>query len=301
VAAAIRAAARAEVGRLPLASGFAALPGLGAGGVVDGHEVIVGRARLFRDRGILIPAGLAAQCAGWERAGSTVVLAGWDGQVSGAVAVADTVKPSAAGAVAGLRRLGLRTVLLTGDSEATARAVAAQAGVDEVIAGAMPGDKVAIIAGLQARGRPVAMVGDGVNDGPALAAASLGLAVGSGTDVAICAADLILLRDDLGVVPDAIRLARATFTTIRRNLAWAFGYNIAAIPLAAAGFLNPLIAAAAMAASSAFVVANSMRLRRFGAPAAPRRSWRLRPAGPGRDEDCAGGAEPKEQVTSCPG
>jgi P-type Cu+ transporter len=301
VAAAISAAARAEVGPLPQASGFAALPGLGAGGVVDGHEVIVGRARLFRDRGILIPAGLAAQCAGWERAGSTVVLAGWDGQVSGAVAVADTVKPSAAGAVAGLRRLGLRTVLLTGDSEATARAVAAQAGVDEVIAGAMPGDKVAIIAGLQARGRPVAMVGDGVNDGPALAAASLGLAVGSGTDVAICAADLILLRDDLGVVPDAIRLARATFTTIRRNLAWAFGYNIAAIPLAAAGFLNPLIAAAAMAASSAFVVANSMRLRRFGAPAAPRRSWRLRPAGPGRDEDCAGGAEPKEQVTSCPG
>ncbi len=180
--------------------------------------------------------------------------------------------------------------------------MAAQAGVDEVIAGAMPGDKVAVIAGLQARGRPVAMVGDGVNDGPALAAASLGLAVGSGTDVAICAADLILLRDDLGVVPDAIRLARATFTTIRRNLGWAFGYNIVAIPLAAAGFLNPLIAAAAMALSSAFVVANSMRLRRFGAPAAARRGWsRLRPAGPGRDEDSAGGAEPKEQVTSCPG
>ena len=268
VAAAISTAARAELGSLPHADGFTALPGLGARGAVDGHDVIVGREKLLRDRGLDIPAGLAAQCEAWERAGRTVVLAGWDGQARGAVAVADTVKPSAAGAVAALRRLGLRTILLTGDNQATADAVAAEAGIGEVIAGAMPADKVAVITDLQAQGRSVAMVGDGVNDGPALAAADLGLAIGSGTDVAICAADMILLRDDLGTVPEAIRLARATLATIRRNLTWAFGYNIAAIPLAAAGFLNPLIAGAAMAASSVFVVANSVRLRRFGMPAA---------------------------------
>jgi P-type Cu+ transporter len=163
------------------------------------------------------------------------VLAGWDGQVWGAIAVADTIKPSAAAAVRAVGRLGLRTILLTGDNQATADAVAAEAGTDEVVAEAMPADKVAVIAGLQAQGRTVAMVGDGVNDGPALAAADLGLALGSGTEVAIFAADLILLRDDLGVVPDAITLARATLATIRRNLAWAFGYNIAAVPLAAAG------------------------------------------------------------------
>jgi P-type Cu+ transporter len=154
-------------------------------------------------------------------------------------------------------------VLLTGDNEATARAVAASAGVDEVIAEALPADKAAVIAGLQAGGHCVAMVGDGVNDGPALAAADLGLALGSGTDVAICAADMILLRDDLQIVPDAIKLARGTFRTIRSNLAWAFGYNVAAVPLAALGFLNPLIAAGAMTLSSGFVVWNSLRLRRF--------------------------------------
>ena len=158
-------------------------------------------------------------------------------------------------------------MLLTGDSQATAQAVAAQAGTDEVIAGALPDHKVAVIRDLQARGQRVAMVGDGVNDGPALAAADLGMALGSGTDVAISAADLIVLRDDLGAVPDAISLARGTLAVIRGNLAWAFGYNLAAIPLAAAGFLNPLIAGAAMALSSAFVVANSVRLRNFGAPA----------------------------------
>jgi P-type Cu+ transporter len=296
VATAIATFARAELGSLPQASGFAALQGLGAHGVVDGHEVIVGREKLFRDRGLAVPAGLGGQCAAWERAGRTVVLAGWDGQARGCVAVADTVKPSAAAAVAALHRLGLRTVLLTGDSEATARAVAAETGVHEVIAGAMPDDKVAVITGLQVRGRSVAMVGDGVNDGPCLAAADLGLAVGSGTDVAICAADLILLRDDLGVVPEAIKLARATFRTIRRNLAWAFGYNIAAIPLAAAGFLNPLIAGAAMTLSSAFVVGNSVRLRRFGATAAAR--WgRGRPReGPARDEEPADGAEPADSA-----
>ncbi len=297
VAAAISAAACAELGSLPHADGFTALPGLGARGAVDGHDVIVGREKLLRDCGLDIPAGLAAQCVAWERAGRTVVLAGWDGQARGAVAVADTVKPSAAVAVAALRRLGLRTILLTGDNQATADAVAAEAGIGEVIAGAMPADKVAVITDLQAQGRSVAMVGDGVNDGPALAAADLGLAIGSGTDVAICAADMILLRDDLGTVPEAIKLARATLATIRRNLAWAFGYNIAAIPLAAAGFLNPLIAGAAMAASSVFVVANSVRLRRFGMPAAGL-APRLRPALV-REEQPGDGTGTKEHTASC--
>jgi P-type Cu+ transporter len=301
VAAAISAAALAELGSLPQAGDFAALPGLGARGVVDGREVIVGRERLFRGRRMAVPAAVARQCAAWEQAGCTAVLAGWDGQVRGAIAVADTLKPSAAGAIAAVRRLGLRTILLTGDSEATAQAVAAQAGVDEVIAGAMPADKVSVIRDLRARGQHVAMVGDGVNDGPALVAADLGLAVGSGTDVAICAADMILLRDDLSVVPEAISLARGTFTTIRRNLAWAFGYNIAAIPLAAAGFLNPLIAGAAMAFSSAFVVFNSARLRRFGVPAAARRGSRPGLAMPRPHEHSAGASSPQEEVTSCPG
>jgi Cu+-exporting ATPase len=296
VAAAVSATARAELGDLPRADGFESLPGLGARGIVDGQEVIAGRARLLGDRGISIPDALARQCAEWERAGRTVVLAGWDGQARGAVAVADTVKSSAAAAVADLRGLGLRTVLLTGDSQAVAEAVAAEIGADEVIAGALPDRKVAVIQELQARGRRVAMAGDGVNDGPALAAADLGLALGSGTDVAITAADLILLRDDLGVIPDAIRLARATLATIRRNLAWAFSYNIAAIPLAAAGFLNPLIAGAAMAASSVFVVASSIRLRRFGTPGPLRRSRQPRPAS-GQAET----GEPEMEALICPG
>ncbi len=271
VAAAITAAARAEAGDLRQPTGFAALPGLGARGNVDGLEVIVGREKLFRDRAIPISAALSDQAARWEQAGCTTVLAGWDGQARGVLAVADTIKPSAAPAVTELQRLGLRCVLLTGDNQATASAVGAQAGVDQVIAGALPADKAAVITRLRAEGRAVAMVGDGVNDGPALAAASLGLALGSGTDVAISAADLILLRDDLMVVPESIKLARGTYRTIRRNLAWAFGYNIAAIPLAALGFLNPLIAAAAMTLSSAFVVWNSLRLRqlRVSAPEMP--------------------------------
>ena len=298
VAAAISAAARAELGSLPHADGFTALPGLGARGVVDGHDVIVGREKIFRNTGLDIPAGLAARGAAWERAGRTVVLVGWDGRARGAIAIADTVKPSAAAAVSALRDLGLRTILLTGDNQATADAVAAEAGIGEVLAGAMPGDKVAVITGLQAQGRSVAMVGDGVNDGPALAAADLGLAIGSGTDVAICAADMILLRDDLRAVPEAISLARATLATIRRNLAWAFGYNIAAIPLAAAGFLNPLIAGAAMAASSVFVVANSVRLRRFGMPAAGPAA-RPRPAAPARERQPGDGTGTKENTASC--
>jgi Cu+-exporting ATPase len=295
VAAAIARAAREQLGLLPQAGRFAALPGLGARGQVDGLEVIVGREGLLRELGMTIPASVLEQCRRWERAGRTAVLAGWDGQVRGAVAVADTIKPSAAAAVAELRRLGLRTVLLTGDSRAIAGAVAARAGIDEVIAGALPGDKAALVKELQAKGHRVAMVGDGVNDGPALATADLGLALGTGTDVAITAADLIVLRDDLGAVPDAIALARATLATIRGNLTWAFGYNVAAIPLAAAGFLNPLIAGAAMAVSSAFVVANSVRLRRFG-------SDRHNPAG--QDGAPVGRAEagvPEEQVRLCRG
>ncbi len=293
VATAVTSYAAGRAGPLPAAEGFVSMPGLGARGVVDGGEVLVGRARLFAERGLTIGEELTRQCAAWESAGRTAVLAGWGGEARGAVAVADVVKPSAVAAVGELRGLGLRTVLLTGDGEAAAQAIGVECGVDEVIAGALPGDKATVIRGLQERGHRVAMAGDGTNDGPALAAADLGLALGSGTDVAISAADLILLRDDLSVIPDAIRLARATLRVIRRNLAWAFGYNVAAIPLAAAGYLNPLIAGAAMAASSAFVVASSVRLRhfdatgpgrsdravaRFGRPALPE------PAGPVREE-----------------
>jgi Cu+-exporting ATPase len=272
VAAAITALARAEsaalpsadgFAALPSADGFAALPGLGARGVVDGHEVTLGRSQLFTDLGVDIPADLASWCHTQEQAGCTTVLVHWDDVIQGALAVTDTIKPSAAGAVVRLRALGLRPVLLTGDNAATAQAVAAAVGISEVIAGALPAAKAQLIADLKSSGRSPAMVGDGVNDAPALAAAQLGLALGSGTDVAICAADMILLRDDLNAVPDAIELARATFRTIRRNLAWAFCYNVLAIPLAALGFLNPLLAAATMTLSSVFVVWNSLRLRRF--------------------------------------
>ena len=267
IATAISAAAAEDYGPLPQADEFRALPGLGARGIIDGREVTVGREKLLADRAMTAPADLAAQCRSWERSGRTAVLIGWDGAARGAVAVSDTVKPSAAAAVARLRRLGLRPVLLTGDNEATARAVAEQVGIHEVIAETLPAGKAAVIAGFQAQGHRVAMVGDGINDSPALAAADLGLALGSGTDVAMSAADLILLRDDLGCVPDAIVLARATFRTIRRNLAWAFGYNAAALPLAALGFLNPVIASAAMTLSSVFVVASSLRLQRYHVPA----------------------------------
>jgi Cu+-exporting ATPase len=270
VAAAVSAAA--PDGPLPDVTGFRALPGQGARGVVEGRQVVVGHERLLRELGIAIPPRLASQWAQWERAGQTAVLVGWDGRLRGALAVGDAIKPSAAAAVAGLRRLGLRPVLLTGDNEPTARAVAAAVGIEEVIAGILPAAKAAAVRDLQARGHRVAMVGDGVNDAPALAAADLGMAVVSGTDVAISAADLILLREDLQVVPDAIRLARAARATIRRNLAWAFGYNVAAVPLAALGFLSPVIAAAAMTLSSVLVVASSLRLRRFN-PSRPAAAW----------------------------
>ena len=262
VAAAITALATAEAAPLAAADGFRVLPGLGARGTVDGHEVTVGRATLFAE----VPPAAAAWCREQEQAGCTTVLVSWDAEVRGAVAVRDTVKPSAPAAVARLRDLHLRSVLLTGDNAATAQAVAAATGIDEVLSEALPAAKARLITDLQAGGRPVAMVGDGVNDAPALAAAQLGLALGSGTDVAIVAADMILLRDDLQAVPDAITLARATFTTIRRNLTWAFCYNVLAIPLAALGFLNPLVAAATMTLSSVFVVWNSLRLRRFATP-----------------------------------
>ena len=267
VAAAVTALARSESALLVTADGFEALPGLGARGVVDGHEVVIGRSRLFaagegKHSGVPVPAGLAAWCRAREEYGCTTVLAAWDDELRGAFAVTDTVKDSAAAAVARLRAMGLRPVLLTGDNAATAHAVGAAVGIGEVVSEALPAVKAQVVAGLENEGRSVAMVGDGVNDGPALAAARLGLALGSGTDVAIAAADMILLRDDLDAVPDAIALARAAFRTIRRNLAWAFCYNILAIPLAALGFLNPLVAAATMTLSSVFVVWNSLRLRR---------------------------------------
>ena len=264
VAEAITAAARAEEISLVQAQQFVAHPGLGATGRVGAVDVVVGRARLLRDQGMTIPGVLREQARVWEGDGLTVVLAGWDGRARGVVAVADTIKPSAPAAVAELRNLGLRTILLTGDNQATAEAIAAQARVDEVHAGALPADKAAFIRDLQASGRQVAVVGDGINDGPALAAADLALAFGSGTDVAMSAADMIVLRDDLVAVPEAVRLARATYRVIRRNLVWAFCYNVAAIPVAAAGFLNPLVAAAAMTLSSTFVVAGSLRLRNAG-------------------------------------
>ncbi|MGH3721106.1 MAG: heavy metal translocating P-type ATPase [Pseudonocardiaceae bacterium] len=263
VAAAISALARAGLGGIPPVTDFTSLSGLGARGVVEGQEVLVGSARLLAARGISIPATLDEQRAQWERHGATTVVVAAGGVVEGAFALTDTVRPSAAAAVAELLRLGLRTVLLTGDNEATARAVAAQVGIDEVIAEVLPHDKAAVIEALQAQGRSVAMVGDGVNDAPALARADLGLALVSGTDVALGAADLILMRSDLTVVPSAIKLARSTLRTIHSNLGWAFSYNIAALPLAALGLLNPLIAGAAMTLSSLFVVSNSLRLRRF--------------------------------------
>ncbi|MBI3689727.1 MAG: heavy metal translocating P-type ATPase, partial [Mycolicibacterium aromaticivorans] len=241
---------------------FRAHPGRGVVGTVSGHHVMVGRPSWVAGQADVPESVQAARRRGESR-GETVVFVAVDGQVCGAVAVADAVKESAADAVAALHRRGMRTVLLTGDNAAAAGAVAAQVGIDEVIADVLPEGKVDVIEQLREHGRVVAMVGDGINDGPALASADLGLAIGRGTDVAIGAADIILVRDDLDIVPQALDLARATMRTIRTNLFWAFGYNVAAIPIAAAGFLNPLIAGAAMAFSSFFVVSNSLRLRNF--------------------------------------
>ncbi len=248
--------------RLPVED-FRAIPGRGVTGVVNHRTVEVGRPTwIGRDK--TIPESVVSARRDAESLGQTVVLVAVDGAVRGAIAVADAVKSSAAEAVAELHRRGMRTVLLTGDNATAAAEVAAQVGIDEVIAEVLPEGKVDVIEQLRGRNRVVAMVGDGINDGPALASADLGLAIGRGTDVAIAAADVILVRDDLRSVPQALDLARATMRTIRMNLVWAFGYNVAAIPIAAAGMLNPLIAGAAMAFSSFFVVSNSLRLRKAG-------------------------------------
>jgi Cu+-exporting ATPase len=259
IAKAIASGAREKFGELPAVSDFTNKQGLGVSAVVDGRAVVVGRHRLFDDQ----PAELAEAVDRAESEGKTAVTVGWDGAARGVLVVADAVKPTSAEAIARLRELGLTPILLTGDNEAAAATVAAQVGIDEVIAGVLPKEKVATVKRLQADGKVVAMVGDGVNDAAALAQADLGLAMGSGTDVAIEASDLTLVRDDLRAVPDAIRLSRKTLTTIKGNLFWAFAYNVAALPLAAAGLLNPMIAGAAMAFSSVFVVSNSLRLRRF--------------------------------------
>jgi len=271
IAAAIADGARARLGSgLPDSEEFASLDGLGVTAVVGGRAVAVGRASwLEGEWAQRIPPALADRAAQAEAAGQTAVFAGWDGRVRGLLVIADTVKPTSAEAITRLRGMGLRPVLLTGDNECTARAVAGQVGIGEVIAGVLPAGKAAVIKELQAAGRVVAMAGDGVNDAAALAQADLGLAMGTGTDAAIEASDLTLVRGDLRAVPDAILLSRRTLRTIKGNLFWAFAYNTAAIPLAALGFLSPLIAGAAMAFSSVFVVTNSLRLRRFRPAASP--------------------------------
>lgn len=265
IARAIAAAAAEEVGPLPDVASFENVQGLGVTGVVEGRAVVAGRERFVDDWAAHLSPALRAAKDAAEAEGQTPIVVAWDGEARALLSVADTVKDSSADAIARLRGLGLRPVLLTGDNERAARSVAATVGIDDVVAEVLPAEKVDVVARLQGEGRVVAMVGDGVNDAAALAQADLGLAMGTGTDVAIEASDITLVNGDLRSVADAIRLSRKTLQTIKGNLFWAFAYNVAALPLAAAGLLNPLIAGAAMALSSVFVVTNSLRLRRFRA------------------------------------
>nr|WP_255432921.1 heavy metal translocating P-type ATPase [Amycolatopsis sp. WAC 04197] len=278
IARAIVAAAEERLGELPPAGGFRNVEGLGVFGEVEGKTVLAGRPALLDRHGIAVGDEFTQAKKVAEERGATAVVVAWDGEARGVVVVADTVKPTSAEAVAGLKALGLRPVLLTGDNAGAAEAVAAEVGIDEVVAEVLPADKVDVVKRLQARGNVVAMVGDGVNDAAALAQADLGLSMGTGTDAAIEAGDLTLVRGDLRAAVDAIRLARRTLGTIKGNLFWAFAYNVAALPLAALGLLNPMIAGAAMAFSSVFVVTNSLRLRRFRTGPAGR--WRRTPPGP---------------------
>ena len=263
VARAIAAHAQDVVGTLPLVSDFASHGGLGVVGVVDGRAVVVGRPSWLPEWALHVPDVLEPDLQRAAHTGQTVAAVAWDGEVRGLVMVSDAVKPTSAEAVRELRSLGLEPVLLTGDSLATARTVAEQVGIERVVAEVLPEGKVEVVRALQGEGRTVAMVGDGVNDAPALATADLGLAMGTGTDAAMEASDLTLVRGDLRAAPDAIALSRRVLATIKGNLFWAFAYNVAAIPLAAAGLLNPIIAGLAMACSSLFVMGNSLRLRRF--------------------------------------
>jgi Cu+-exporting ATPase len=263
IAAAIARGARERVGSLPAVEGFTNVEGLGVQGIVDGHAVLVGRPALLEQWSQPLDHDLAAYLAAAQADGRTAIAVAWDGAARAVLVVSDTVKPTSAEAIAQLRALGLTPVLLTGDNEAAARAVAAEVGIEDVVAEVLPADKVDVVKRLQDEGLVVAMVGDGVNDAAALAQADLGLAMGTGTDVAIEASDITLVRGDLRAAADAIRLSRRTLATIKGNLFWAFAYNVAALPLAAAGLLNPMLAGGAMAFSSVFVVANSLRLRRF--------------------------------------